>query len=111
MKFAIIESPFAGDVEQNVQYAKECMIDSINRGEAPFASHLMYTQFLDDDNERQRTIGINAGLEIAKRADLTAVYVDMGISRGMRLGIEAARIANREVVYRSLFNDREGTQR
>ena len=39
----IIESPYTGDVERNLEYARRCMRDSIKRGEAPFASHLLYT--------------------------------------------------------------------
>lgn len=100
--FVIIESPYAGNVGDNEEYARDCLYDSLWRGEAPFASHLLYPQVLDDDVEYERNWGIQAGLELAKRADLTAVYTDRGISRGMRLGIEAAKIANREIVYRTL---------
>ena len=50
MKKVIIESPFAGDTETNIKYARECLRDSIFRGEAPLASHVLYTQdgVLDD---------------------------------------------------------------
>ena len=58
MQRVIIESPYAGDVERNVRYARAAMADCLKRGEAPFASHLLYTQegVLDDDipGERQR---------------------------------------------------------
>lgn len=103
-KFVIVESPFAGDVKANTEYARDCLYDSLFRGEAPFASHLLYTQVLDDEVEWERNWGIEAGLELAKRADLTAVYTDRGISRGMKLGIKAAEIAGREVEFRSVFD-------
>ena len=50
MKLVIIESPYAGDIEKNVAYARDCVRDSLMRGEAPYASHLLYTQpnILDD---------------------------------------------------------------
>ena len=35
MPLVIIESPFAGDVDTNVKYARACMRDSLNRGESP----------------------------------------------------------------------------
>ena len=51
MELVVLESPFAGNVEMNIHYARACMADCLARGEAPFASHLLYTQpgILDDD--------------------------------------------------------------
>ena len=43
-KLVYLESPYAGDVEKNIKYARLCMKDSLDRGEYPFASHLLYTQ-------------------------------------------------------------------
>jgi hypothetical protein len=83
MKKVIIESPYAGDVERNIEYAKACMRDSLNRGEAPLASHLLYTQVLDDTIPEERELGIAAGLAWLKSADLHVFYVDYGFSTGM----------------------------
>src|SRR5690606_24498929 len=44
----IIESPYSGDVERNTEYARSCLLDSLRRGEAPIASHLLHTQVLED---------------------------------------------------------------
>lgn len=44
MKLVLLESPYAGDTERNVDYGRRCLRDSIMRGEAPMASHLLYTQ-------------------------------------------------------------------
>ncbi len=44
MKLVILESPYAGHVDANVAYARMAMHDSLLRGEAPIASHLLYTQ-------------------------------------------------------------------
>lgn len=108
MKMVIVESPFASPTvegrERNLRYAKAALLDSLERNEAAFASHLLYPLVLDDDNPDQRMHGINAGLEIAKRADLTAVYSDLGMSKGMLLGISAATRAGRPVEYRKLAN-------
>lgn len=104
MRVVIIESPFAGDVERNTAYARACLRDCLRRGEAPFASHLLYTQpgVLDDGLPHERTQGIAAGLAIGERADATVVYTDLGISGGMQQGIAAAGDARRPVEYRSL---------
>jgi hypothetical protein len=65
----IIESPYAGDVDANLIYARECLRDSLKRGEAPLASHALYTQegVLNDDDPDERKLGIEAGF--ARRHD------------------------------------------
>jgi len=97
----VIESPYAGDVAGNVAYAKRCVLDSLEKGEAPYASHLFFTQegILDDLVPAQRKKGIEAGLAWGRAARTIAVYVDRGVSQGMRQGILAAskRGANIEV--------------
>lgn len=103
-RLVLIESPFAGDVERNKAYARAAMRDCLKRGDAPYASHLLYTQpgVLDDNDPEERTLGIQAGLAWGERAELTAVYTDLGISDGMRLGIERAKKDERPVEMRSL---------
>lgn len=104
MRRVIVESPYAGDVIGNTDYARRCMHDCITRGEAPFASHMLYTQpgVLNDDVPDERQRGIEAGLAWGAVADATAVYTDRGISSGMKQGIAAALLAGRSVEYRTL---------
>lgn len=83
MKLVIIESPYAGDIIVNVAYAKSCLLDSLRRGEAPIASHLLYTQVLKDSIPEERTMGIEAGLAWSKVADLRIFYLDLGWSNDM----------------------------
>jgi len=91
----IIESPFAGkddmEIERNISYAQDCLADSITRGEAPFASHLLYPQVLDDKSPGERKLGMTLGWEWLALADRVAVYCDRGISSGMREGMDEAR--------------------
>lgn len=102
MKKVIIESPYAGDVEKNLAYAREAMADSLLRGEAPLASHLLYTQegILDDNDPGERALGIEAGLVWGREADLTAVYADLGITAGMEIGAGRAVKEGRPVELR-----------
>lgn len=102
MRLVIIESPYAGDRKRNIEYAKECMLDSLNRGEAPLASHLLYTQILDDDIPEHRNLGIVAGFAWAEKADAVIVYGDLGISRGMMLGIKRAKLMGQHIEYRKI---------
>ena len=106
MLLVILESPFAGDEQANIDYARLCVRDSLMRGEAPIASHLLYTQptILDDSVPEERQHGIDAGLAWGKVAHATVVYTDRGISRGMEYGIEAAHEAPRPVEYRTIKN-------
>jgi hypothetical protein len=62
MKLVIIESPYKGNVPRNKLYLRACIRDCIMRGESPYASHRMLTDALDDDDPREREIGIKAGL-------------------------------------------------
>jgi hypothetical protein len=100
----VLESPYAGDVERNIRYVRACMGDCIKRGDAPFPSHALYTQegVLNDDIPQERDLGIDAGLAIGARLEATVVYVDLGISRGMAMGIERAEREGRPVERRSL---------
>jgi hypothetical protein len=100
----IIESPYAGQVGRNVKYANICLRDSLMRGEYPMASHLLYTKALDDRKPKERDLGIRAGLFWGLEADKTIVYTDYGISDGMKIGIEAANGADREIIYRTIEN-------
>lgn len=55
-----LESPYAGDVARNRMYARRAMLDCLRHGEAPFASHLLYTQVLDDTIPEDRELGMSA---------------------------------------------------
>lgn len=106
MRLVIVESPFAGDVEENIKYARAAVRDCLMRGEAPIASHLLYTQegILNDDIPEERKYGIDAGLAWGRVADATVVYTDRGISKGMEYGIARAKSEGRPVEYRTLPN-------
>lgn len=104
MDLVLLESPFAGEVENNIKYARACIRDCLLRGEAPYASHLLYTQkgILDDNIDEERALGIEAGLCWGKKAKKTVVYTDRGISKGMKYGIWRALKERRPVELRSL---------
>lgn len=99
----MLESPFRGDAEINLAYARMAMADCLARGEAPLASHLLYTQVLDDAEPEQRRLGVDAGLEWHKAAHAVVVYGDRGISPGMRYGIANARRLGVAVEFRYLY--------
>jgi len=105
MRKVILESPFAGDIEANIAYAKRCIADCLHRGEAPIASHLLFTQpgILDDNIPGERKLGIDAGHAWICVADAMVVYMDRGTSKGMQQGIEVAKQHNILIEYRYLY--------
>lgn len=109
MRRVVLESPFAGDIGANVDYARACIRDSLLRGEAPIASHLLYTQpgVLDDNDRNERAHGINAGHAwMYGGAQAVVVYIDRGISGGMEAGIRLADLLGLPVERRSLNGGR-----
>lgn len=103
-RLVIIETPYAGDVEANIKFARACMRDSLLRGEYPLASHLLYTQpgILDDNIPSERELGIDAGFAWEERSDETAFYVDLGMSPGMKAAYERLNKNNTFVLFRTL---------
>lgn len=91
----IIESPYAGDIDRNIKYARQCVKDSLNRGESPIASHLLYTQegILDDSLPNEK-LGIDAGLAWKSVADKHVFYTDYGYSAGMVCLSRSVKVGN-----------------
>lgn len=105
----IVESPFAHAVHEIKglyrDYLREAARDCFLREEVPFASHALFTQWLDDDDAHERQVGIAGGLVFAAGyAQRSVVYHDLGISTGMTTGIESAETCAppRPVEYRKL---------
>lgn len=100
LKKVVIESPFGRrpggyeatpeDYEEHTLYAQRCVEDSLRRGEAPFASHLLYPQVLNDTIPGEREGGMRAGLAWSRGVD-RVVYTDYGVTEGMEASMEASR--------------------
>lgn len=102
LKKAIILTPYKDNSKENIKYAKLALLDSLLRGEAPFASHLLYTQVLDYNIPKERELGIEAESNWYQKADLCAVYTDNGFSPDMREGIKKAKENDIEIEIRSI---------
>ena len=105
MKRVVLESPFAGDIAQNMFYLRRAMAHCISKGEAPFASHGLYTQpgVLNDDIPGERELGIQAGFAWGKEADYVVVYTDLGITPGMKKGIAFYETQGLPIHYRKIL--------
>lgn len=123
MRIVCLESPFKpseGDIakyagrysaaellRQNLAYARLALLNALKLGEAPLASHLLYTQVWSETADL-RDAGIKAGIELHHRADLVALYVDLGTSGGMKLASDNARLVGTEITTRSILDVRDG---
>ena len=85
MKRVYVASPFRGatteETRQNIVYARLCILDSLERGEAPYLSHLLYTQVWSEDS---REAGLLAGEAWRHVAGVVALYTDLGMTPGMQ---------------------------
>lgn len=108
LRKVVLESRFAAvDVKGlliNKRFTIACIRDCFLRGEAAYASHVIYAQshILDDYVSSERALGIQAGFNWGDCGEKTVVYTDLGISGGMKLGIEHAQKVGREIEYREL---------
>jgi hypothetical protein len=108
MRRVIIESPYAHElpegVERHLRYLRACMYDCIHRGEAPYASHALYTQpgVLNDRDRSERKLGIDAGLVWKLSADATIVYTDLGVTEGMEKGMVYSKDHGQPIEFRRL---------
>lgn len=102
-----IESPWAGlgAGEKAANYLRQCIRDSLSRGEIPWASHAMlaHTRALYEEDEDQRAEGLETNqFFIIHYAALVAFYTDHGMSPGMKLarqwaGMHGVRIEERKI--------------
>lgn len=115
MTLVTVESPFAArkvdgswdaeGVEENLRYVREAMRDCLLKGEAPYASHALYTQpgVLNDQVPEERKLGMGAGFAWNECSAKSVFYLDRGWSSGMAAGLENAIRAGRPYEIRSIL--------
>lgn len=77
-------------VADNIALAERLCRAVLQAGHAPFAPHAFYTRFLDDADEAQRKLGMEAGRAFLLKCDGVWVYTGLGVSAGMCLEIDLA---------------------
>ncbi len=81
-------SPYRGDIEANTRNARRYCCFSYEQGGIPFAPHLLFTQFLDDSEKRERDAGIAMGTAMLALCD--EIWVFDELTTGMRMELAAA---------------------
>ena len=111
MKRVVIESPYKGDnvgMRVNEIYGELCMHDClVNYNESPYASHLLYTRkyVLRDWVPEDRKLGIQAGFFWRDVSEKTVFYTDLGMTEGMKMGIEDCKEKDKPYEVRRLPDD------
>ena len=91
-RLVYIASPYAGDVERNVAFAKEACRYAAAQGCTPVAVHLLYPQFLDDGVPQEREAGLRMGRRVLAACDEFWLCGEK-LSAGMRAEkVEAERL-------------------
>lgn len=89
MKLIYVASPYAGDVERNIEYAKQACRTVMESGHAFFAPHLLYPAVLNDAVPEERQAGIEMGLTLLHRCDELWAFGPC-VSSGMQAEIAEA---------------------
>lgn len=88
-KLVFICSPYAGDIEINTRRAKRYGRYAVTKKQIPIVPHLMYPQFLDEDNLEERELGLEMGLKLLSKCQELWVFGER-VSSGMAAEIEKA---------------------
>ena len=113
-RLVYIASPYAGDVERNVAFAKEACRYAAAQGYTPVAVHLLYPQFLDDGVPQEREAGLKMGRRVLAACDEFWLCGEK-LSAGMRaekaeaekLGIPIQRVPSSSILPASDQGEQE----
>lgn len=104
MERVVIETPYGGpEIHTNTGYIRECMTDSIDRGEAPVASHFVYGSTGLTPEDSSRILGIELGFAWMEVCDKVVVYIDRGLSKGVKAAMLRALALGKPIEFRSLY--------
>ncbi len=90
MKQVYICSPYRGDVKRNVELAQKAGHFAALCGRVPVIPHLVFPQFLNDNDPEERVLALTLAVEQLKSCD-ELWLIGGTISKGMRFEIETAK--------------------
>lgn len=94
MPLVYICSPYAGDIEQNVQNARRYCAHAISQGALPVAPHLLFPQFMgNEETEESRELALHMGLILLCHCREVWYFGDT-VSEGMKKELNRARWRN-----------------
>ena len=84
-----IISPYAGDVVRNILAAQGYCRFAVREGMIPIASHLLFPQFLSDEDPTERKLGLFFGIVLMDKCQEIWIFGD-DVSAGMKAEIDRA---------------------
>ena len=99
MKLVYVCSPLSGDMKLNQARARVYCNEVVRKGNIPYAPHLLFTQFMNDEDEADRKLALDMGVEMLDRCDEVWAFYHYGISSGMSMEIAYAKEHNKPIVY------------
>lgn len=84
-------SPYAGDIEKNVERARLYSRFAVEEGCIPLTVHLIYPQFMNEENPAERELALRFGNVLMSKCAQVWVFAGYGISAGMAGEIEHAQ--------------------
>ena len=91
-------SPYAGNVEANVRNAKRYSRFAFEQNVIPVTPHLLYPQFMNDDNKAEREAAMHFNYVLLGKCDELWVFGDV-ISAGMAYEISVANRRKQKIRY------------
>lgn len=91
-------SPFSGDVKENKKKARTYSRFAVKKGYLPITPHLLFPQFLDDENPDEREIGLHMGLVLMTKCVEVWVFGEKN-SEGMKREIQKAKWRGKVIRY------------
>ena len=91
-------SRYAGDIEKNVAAARTYSRFAVEQGYIPIAPHLLFPQFLNDSDPKERELGLFFGNAIMSKCSEIWVFGNH-ISSGMEAEIKRAKWKNYSLRY------------
>lgn len=91
-------SPFSGDVDSNIMAAQRYSRFAVDKGYIPIAPHLLFPQFLNDNDPKERQLGLFFGNALMSKCAEVWVFGST-ISAGMEAEIKRAKWKNYRLRY------------
>ena len=91
-------SPLSGDIDSNQEAARRYCRYAVDSGYVPIAPHLLFPQFMDDNNKKERDLAIFMDIVLLTKCAELWVFGET-ISNGMSIEIEKAKRKNKPIRF------------
>ena len=91
-------SPFSGKVKKNKKNARKYCRFALEQHTIPFAPHLLFPQFMDDNNPKERQTAMFMNMVMLGKCEQLWVFGE-NYSNGMKAEIQKAKERRKKIRY------------